>query len=311
MKVPDPTREQAKSIKGFFLENRQGFTLGPLTASEIMKMYYQKTIAPPMMVGKYGITKKITLEKFISMHTPKTGASPKTRLPRKSAAATLRQFHSIASARLRIPSSNLNLALLGAGAAGIILVAFILGLMLAKKPAPATHAQGSAPVPTPVVQAAQEDSWPTIDPSRYAPSKSAKKTHPRATPPQKSRPKKSTPPPARTAPRAYSARMPSIPTPPPVAPPPRSSGTSRIGLIKDLTSLEGQVATIGPLSFNPSVLESCKLKCQLPMTDSAGGSLVAVFFKGAFLKDLMASNGRAVVTGTVRHEGTCFLYLKK
>lgn len=336
---PPADTPRPRRPKGYFLENADGFVLGPLTSHEIIQKYFQKTIDDSLMVRKPGMEKRIPVADFVALYGDRKGKSPKSGLRRLGRSPKGTQLNRAPRSRQLILPALFVLA-------GMILITWILLREGSPSTTTGTSSTTTSDVVTHESDTADEQPLsptkplPTIDPSRYveharpnpslAPSASpsppprvtkaapkhrpAKRVTPRPQPTQRPSVYRAAPPPPRysapPAPRYTPTPAPrALPAQPP--PPPRASAPVRIGRVSALTGHENQLVTIGPLTFNPIVLDNCKLKCLLPMSDSSGGTLVAIFFKAAFAPALKAARGPVTVTGTARNEGAWHLYLKK
>ncbi|MDA9951623.1 hypothetical protein N9D31_03505, partial [Oligoflexaceae bacterium] len=89
--------------------------------------------------------------------------------------------------------------------------------------------------------------------------------------------------------------------PPRQAAPQRRSApkTSSRGSIAALSSKVGQVASASNVRFSKSALAACAMRCTLSVTDSVGGHMRVVFFKGAYESRLKNSSGRISIRGRV------------
>jgi hypothetical protein len=88
--------------------------------------------------------------------------------------------------------------------------------------------------------------------------------------------------------------------PTPVAPPPASP-------IAALAGRNGQVVKIGTLRFREDDLTRCTVKCEINMTDGAGRTIVAKFFKDSFGGQLQGKSNGAVITGRILSGGQAVL----
>lgn len=102
----------------------------------------------------------------------------------------------------------------------------------------------------------------------------------------------------------------------PAPPPPIRSlpkGVSEGSLIRELSVLanyDNQLVTVGPLSFQPSQLDACKIKCSLIMRDKSKREILVIFFKDAYISELTGKGSEVYVQGTVREQGAN-LYLSQ
>lgn len=100
--------------------------------------------------------------------------------------------------------------------------------------------------------------------------------------------------------KAMAARTAPVPPPPPARPAPQAPS---------LDDSVGNTVTLGPLRFNPALLDQCGLKCKLPTQDASGRTITLVFFKEAFLSEMIAKGGRVTVSGRLNREGGGFSLL--
>jgi hypothetical protein len=61
----------------------------------------------------------------------------------------------------------------------------------------------------------------------------------------------------------------------------------------------GRLLILTNMLYDPQALDSCTLKCRLPLTAPTGRRLTGVFFKAAFHDKLKSLGGRARISGSL------------
>ena len=297
--------------KKFLLIDDKNRNLGPLTALEVQSLYHKGLLPKNVRVQRIGTDKKVAIRQFISAYSGKrmkaladqsairkAGAQPSVKV--------LNELHHLMNSKKLADKQRSKLPNIILAALGILIgVGLFFGIEQIKQ----QKVNQTPKINPPQLLAPSEEP--------KAPRVNKREITRRAPEPTKTLPKVNN-----TAPKRTPSRVPSIsrrettsrpePTPvirnriqpTPVVPRVKEEKTEPTGPIQLAKSRAGSVINVGPLEFNSKELESCKIKCEITFKDSAGATLKAIFFKGAYYDRLKALGNRPVtLVGSSKLEG--------
>lgn len=296
-------RKRRAALKKFYLIDRRGRVLGPLSAAEIQSLYQRGIVEKSVRVQKVGEPKSIPLNLFISAYAGERmtalGASN----------SDIRQTPGVTAMKSSKVLNELYMSFSTGGGGrsrfrpyiGVILVGVFLGLLVffslnfdnqddSRARRSLTRERVTRERSTPTLRRIPERPKPAV--ARQAPSAPAAAP----TPPSSER----------RAPRAERVRpLPATPPPRPQRPVERTAPPARPA--PEFNLQDGAVVTLSNLEFKKADLEDCALKCRLTFYRGGRRAVTAVFFKGAFEDSLRATRGSVTIQGSVKREGSGYV----
>lgn len=309
-------KDSKSTQKRFYLIDKAK-VLGPLSALEIQSLFNRGGLNAKVKVQKIGGTKAIPIAQFIASFSEDRikELTEDGKLNQKVSSPSSKVLNELARAASaqKIAKDRKNKTYLILGLAGFLLGALILVVF--------DSSQSPKRSNTESVEQEGKKSRPKLlqkQDEEEAPREVTRPRVKRETPKQDTTPVSEAPvvvrkvqprdPPKVIAKPAARPATVAKKAPPPkavavVKPKPVEAAPSK-GSIERALSSGGGVQTVGPLSFSITALEACSSKCTLTLRDSTGMTIKAVFFKSAYYDQLKKSGGNAMVSGTVRREGS-------
>lgn len=329
--------KRGRDPKKFFLYDKKKRKLGPLSAKEIQSIFYRGIVDQSAKVVKAGSDKKVPVATFVAVYAgsrAKQYDNEKTQVGGFSEPMT-RTAVAVPSSRVLDelammrrggggPSALTNVWLPIIGILfGIAVGYWVIDTYVFNQPLNRriTATQENKATPKDKVKRKPQEivrESPQPEPNqtqkravkkeveRKPQRKEVKKAPPPKTPPKViNRPPGQVRPiapkvvPKRIPPRVVKPRTtpPIVRKAPARVPPPKASGDS--GSVAGLRSKVGSIASAPNMRFSKAALSACSIRCTLTFTDSVGGSIRVVFFKGAFEDKLQKSSGRVTISGRI------------
>lgn len=331
--------KRGRDPKKFFLYDRKKRKLGPLSAKEIQSIFYRGIVDQSAKVVKAGSDKKVPVATFVAVYAgsrAKQYDNEKTQVGGFSEPMT-RTAVAVPSSRVLDELAMMRRGGGGSSAFTNIwlpIIGIIFGIAIGywaidtyvfnqpvKRKVTAGQAKKVSPpekAETDLQESAEEIRQPepirnkkTVgkkENDRKTSRREVKQAKKPSTPPRVSNrlPRQVRPIPPKVAPKRIPPRVvrprtktnstPIVRKAPTRAPPKQSAGG---GAVAGLRGKIGGIASASNMRFSKSALKACSIRCTLTFSDSAGGSIRVVFFKGAFEDRLLKSSGRVTISGRI------------
>lgn len=287
---PGP-KETPEGKKKYFLISSSGKTSGYMTTADILSLYERGKIPPNSRVGKARTKSSIPLRQFVKVYRSghskkvvsekkrsKTASIPYQNKSKPIGQSTFTSFSAL--------SSGIGPRTLGALSAVFVLLALIIwgisskeqiSIFLYGEQDSRVPQLPSGPPPTVKLDESFQSKQPEKSQRRKASRKSLGSTSS-----------------GNHVIQAAPTDLPGVP----------------LGSLRNIRKLTGKLVIFGPLSFSAKDLNSCNIKCNLPMRDKDGKEVVVIFFKAAYIGQLSGKENRIYIQATVDSAGKT-LYLSK
>jgi hypothetical protein len=297
-----PAHVRPGSVRRYVLWTPGQKPQGPFTSREVLTFWYSKKLSPETIVQRAGHSKKVNIINFAQFYE-------------RAAPSGIAFVGEAKAAGGLLDSSTRGLIV-----AVIISVLIILGALLwnhsedfnmerLKQMLSSDNLSQVDSTKIPVEGISGVNSEASIPPPRASEGVVGQKATPIA---NKQKPLKQ----AKPAPRKRTVKPPQVQRstrrPRPVSPPPSAAPSRRIVSQAppraskpppNQALIDGSTVTLSGYRFDLRALNSCQLKCKLPMSGPRG-AVTAVFFKEAFAGALAPKSKGVSVTGTIRRDAS-------
>ena len=327
--ISDPAALKKKSgsqSRVFYLKDRYGRTLGPITAKEIEVLYADGKLSPRVQVQRKGAPKRLPIKNFMAVYG-KRSKPAKLRIPQDHNEINVQNLHRLRLNAQQFSSNQLVPITL------MVLVGALFGVLVfrysqkskksvreyrhkieqtrkfknkERKRIPARKVKRTKWVTSPkgkVVKALKTS--PRKKPTRRTSKPLAKSRRSqvlRRTPPKPSKRPAAVSgaynPPVQVF-RSSDPAKTRVTRPPPQTRPKSPPVAQRVTGNNYLASYVGKTVTSGPARYSKAQLSACGLKCKLFFRDSRGATFTGIFFKGAY-EGILSRGVPVKVTGTVK-----------